>query len=547
MENIKALLERVRGYKDLGDPSKGLALVPAGFAALQNAAVLLTIALSLRILFLLHSNNTGTDAWARYTASLLWAQRPDHLPSDVWLPLPFWILGSVLHFWPTESAARIFTLLLGTVTILPFYGVAKRLCSPRVAFYASVVFACLGLHIGYSVSTSSEAPTLLLLIVGTYCWLRFRTDLKPRWFITSAVAFNAAALCRYEAGVFILLIGILIIIDRVPDNHTLSKRLRTGVMFTLLASLSSIAWSLFCIWKWGDPLAPAHKTVWLNEHRPSVLQIGFIHKLLAVPGDLAGSLGPVVLALSLIGIVKAIKNRNSSPAADVAIMAVVMATFQYFNAVVNGTTMARYTLMYSWLFIMLCFYGIEVISGRWSLSQSRTALVFTVASFVVWQSALVLGAHYAPCWIADKLGSVSATVPLRCELRQTISWLNTHLSAADSVIVDDVQYESTDVVRFSKVASLRYFRAPFNAADTGPLLTELAAFVEANHPGVLVYSPRGQLGRIWQLPPGELQQSISGLGFGVCEVWQNGEYRVYQITYGRQCSIRPASETDPPK
>ena len=134
------------------------------FTTLQKSAVLLTLALGLRIVFVLHTNNTGTDAWARYTASLLLAQQPNHLPSDVWLPLPFWMLAAVLRLWPTESAARIFTLLLGTVTILPFYGVAKRLCRPPVAFYASVVFACLGLHIGYSVSTSSEAPTLFFLM-----------------------------------------------------------------------------------------------------------------------------------------------------------------------------------------------------------------------------------------------------------------------------------------------------------------------------------------------------------------------------------------------
>ncbi|MBZ5653408.1 MAG: glycosyltransferase family 39 protein [Acidobacteriia bacterium] len=511
---------------------------------LKKVTFLLTLALVIRIIFLLHTDNTGTDAWGRYTISLLWSQRPDHVPSDVWLPLPFWILGGVLRFWPSESAARIFTLLLGTVTVLPFYGVAKRICTPWVAFCSAVVFACLGLHIGYSVSTSSEAPTLLFMIGGTFCWLRFRTDFKFGWLMGAALAFDAAALCRYEVWVFIALIGVLTIIEPRLENHrySLSKRLSSGVLFVVAASLSSIAWSIFSLREWGDPLAQPHKTVWLNEHRPITLQIGIVHKLLAIPGDLTGTLGPIVLVLALIGIVKALKNRNSSPAWDVAIMAVVMAGFHYYNAVVNGATMARYTLIYSWLFIILCFYGIEVISAKWSLSQSRTALVFTVASFVVWQSALVLGAHYAPCWIADKLGSVSATVPLRCELQQTISWLNVHLSPTDAVIVDDVQYEGTDVVRFSKVANLRYFRIPYMAEDTASLLSELSDFVKAHHPGVLVYSPRGQLGRIWQLPPGSLPQSISGLDFQLCEVWQNGEYRVYRLTYDHQ----PCSDTPPP-
>ena len=444
-------------------------------------------------------------------------------------------------------AARILTLILGAVTILPFYGVAKRVCKPGHCVCSSVVFACLGLHIGYSVSTTSEAPTLLFMIVGTYYWLRSRTDFKLRWFIPSALAFNAASLCRYEAWVFIALVGILTMVDLggVPHNRTLSKRVIDGVMFVLPVGLSAIAWSLFCFWKWGDPLALAHKTASMNAHQPSVLQPGFIHKLLAVPGDLAVSLGPVVFALAVIGIAKAINRRNLSPSSALAIMAVVMALFHYFIAVVNGATMARYTLMYGWLFVILCFYGVEMIGANWDLSHSRALLVFVVASFVAWQSALVLGAEYAPCSIADKLGSVSATVPLRCELRQTISWLNTHLSATDSVIVDDFDYESTNLIRFSKVASLRYFRMPYiaadadTAADTNSLLTQLAAFVQTSHPGVLVYSPKGQLGRIWRLPAGEPQQLISGLGLRLRQVWQNSGYRVYEITYDSQSSGSP--------
>ena len=153
-------------------------VVQTDFTPSRQSAFLLVLSLTIRIFALLHSHNTGTDAWARYTASLSWAQDPNHLPSDVWLPLPFWMMGSILRFWPTELAARIFTLIIGSVTILPFYGVARKLCSPRVALWASAVFACLGLHIGYSVSTTSESPTLFFLIGGTYCWLRFRTDHK---------------------------------------------------------------------------------------------------------------------------------------------------------------------------------------------------------------------------------------------------------------------------------------------------------------------------------------------------------------------------------
>ncbi|MGC2182734.1 MAG: glycosyltransferase family 39 protein [Terriglobales bacterium] len=499
---------------------------------------LLLLALSIRIVFLFYTHNTGTDAWARYMASLSWAQRPDHIPSDVWLPLPFWILGAVLRFWPSELAARLFTVVLGAATVLPFYGVAKRVCDPWVAFGSALVFACLGLHIGYSVSTSSEAPAVLFMISGTYCWLRFRTHFKPGWLVAAALAFDAAALCRYEIWVFIAVIGALTLFEpRLEARHSLSHRFKASVTFAFAASLSSIAWCIFSLWKWGDPLAQAHKTASMNAHRPSVLQPGFMHKLLAVPGDLTGTLGPIVLVLSLVGIVKALKDRNSSPASDLAIMALAMAGFHGFNAIANGATMARYTLMYSWLFIVLAFYALAAIGASMTFFRSRTAIWLTVITFVAWQAALVAGAQYAPCRIADKLGGVSATVPLRCELRETISWLDAHLSSTDSVIVDDLQYESTDIVRFSKVGSVKYFRVPYMADDTATLQADLSAFVQASHPRLVVYSPKGQLGRIWRLPEGEGRHSASGISFSLCQIWRNDDYRIYRVAYERQaCS-----------
>jgi 4-amino-4-deoxy-L-arabinose transferase-like glycosyltransferase len=497
---------------------------------------LLMLALSIRIIFLFYTHNTGTDAWARYMASLSWAQRPDHIPSDVWLPLPFWILGGVLRLWPSELAARMFTMLLGAVTVLPFHGLAKRVCTPWVAFCSAVVFACLGLHIGYSVSTSSEAPAMLFMISGTYCWLRFRPDLNLGWLVAAALAFDAAALCRYEVWVFIALIGALTLVEPRLDTHrhSLLKRLRASAVLVFAASLSSMAWCIFSIWKWGDPFAQAHKTASMNAHRPSLLQPGFMHKLLAVPGGLTGTLGPIILVLSLIGIVKALRDRNSSPASDLAIIALVMAGFHGFNAIANGATMARYTLMYSWLFIVLGFYAIETFAASTSFLPSRTAVWLTVVTFVVWQVALVVGAEYAPCRIADKLGGVAATVPLRCELQQAISWLDAHISPTDSVIVDDLQYESTDIVRFSKVGSVKYFRVPYMADDTEALQRDLTAFVQANHPRLVVYSPKGQLGRIWRLRAGQGQQSAPGITFPLCQIWQNDEYRVYRITYNGQ-------------
>ena len=89
--------------------------------------------------------------------------------------------------------------------------------------------------------------------------------------------------------------------------------------------------------------------------------------------------------------------------------------------------------------------------------------------------------------------------------------------------MDDLQYESTDSVRFAKAGSVKYFRVPYMADDTATLQADLSAFVQANHPRLVVYAPKGQLGRIWRLPAGEGPQSAPGITFPLCQIWQNNE------------------------
>ena len=508
-------------------------------SAYENLGIAVAIGLVLRLVTFMFSNNTGTDAWARYMASLFWSQRPDHLPSDVWLPLPFWLLGMVLRFWPSEAAARVLTMAFGTITLIPFYGLARKLCGTRFAFYAALVFACLGLHIGYSVSTSSEAPTLLFLITGTYYWLQFENHARPKFVLLSGIAFSAAALCRYEVWLFLVFIALLTAIGLRSsiDQISLPQRIYRVVGFIALASSSCVGWAIFCLIKWGDPMAPAHQTAWLNANQPAGLQPGSLHRILAVPADLLGSLGPIIVAVALIGIVKGLA-RPKTIAWQLAALALAMSGFHAFNAVVHGVTMARYTLMYSWLFILLGFYGLEVMSKRWSGGFNRLVLSTTIITFLLWQSGVTVGAYVAPCRIADKLGSVSALLPLRCELREAISWLNAHVSTRDSVIVDDLAYESTDIVRFSAVRSLKYFRVPYMASNTESLLKDLNQFVLTNRPTLLVYSTNGQLGRLLAVPTEESEQHIFNLRLRFQPLWSNSDYHIYKIDYIEQPSSK---------
>lgn len=492
-----------------------------------------TISLSLfllafvaRLPFLFLAGNNGTDAWARYLIARSWVEHPSHLPSEVWLPLHFWLLGTALWVRNSELSARFLTMLLGALTVLPYWGAFRRIFDPQVALQSTVFFALFTFHVAYSVTTSSEVPTIFFLVLGFYAWVRFVFDENWRWLVLGGVAFSAASLCRVEPWFYAPLIALasLSVSGNLVGRRTPRSWMRL-VAFSLAAGAGAIGWIIFSLVKWGNPLAVASRTASLSA-RFSIQQPLF-NRLIAVPGALFITLSPVIVILILVGFFQ-----NRHPAKPLVIVPAVMATVlgvvNVSLAVRENLTMARYTLMYSWLLIPYAFEGLRVLWSRWPSMETRKAFAGVLVFFLVWQTGIVLGADYGPPRIADKLSSVSPTLPLAIELRDLVRWLNGHRAMQDAVIFDHFNYEEVDVTRYAHIPSSQYFHVP-EVMDPAVVQTELKEFLITRHPLFLVYSPGGLLREIWSID--NPSPSFHPSNVVLSREWQEGNWQVYRISY----------------
>ena len=486
------------------------------------------LAMALRLAFVFITANQGTDAGARYHIAQELLKNPWQAPSEVWLPLHFWFLGLVLRMWNSELALRLATAVIGGLTLLPFWGLIRRAFDSRIAVVSSFCLAVFGIHIGYSVMTSSETLTIFLLTCTLYAWVRFRSGESARWAVLAGALLSAACLIRYEPWVLIPLLAALSFDDMrvwLPSNRV---RLRGAVCFLASASAGALAWSLFSYAKWGDALASAHGTMWMNETSPTAMLQSPVYRSVVVPGALLASLGPMLAALAVAGLWKGLARPLSSKGA-LAAVAVVLAGTNYANAIVNYVTQARYTIIYSWLLIPFGVYAVCNLQRASHPRRLRHWLAATFLLFFVWQAAIAVAAEYTPCSIGDRLGRLSPMLPLRCDLRQLVSWMNAH-PRGGAAIVDNVNYEAAEVQRFAHLSVA--FVTPFVVNDPTPLEKHVAEFVRTQKPTVLVYSPHGQLGRIWSLPDtSDVTLQRAGIELKLHCLWQDEDYRVYAIEY----------------
>ena len=179
--------------------------------------------------------------------ALDWVRHSSEVPSEVWLPLHFWLLGAVLKIYSSELAVRVATLLLGAFTVLIFWGFVRRVFDNRIAFYSALVFACYGMHVGYSTTTGSEVPTIFFMVLGLYAWVRYRSGESWGWGVLSGTAMSAACLCRYEPWVLVAVLVPLTVNFGEARRANFAHEARRAMIFLGVASAGALGWSLFSL------------------------------------------------------------------------------------------------------------------------------------------------------------------------------------------------------------------------------------------------------------------------------------------------------------
>jgi hypothetical protein len=505
-------------------------LSPAG-----SAFILFLFALLVRVTFLFITPNNGVDAWARYLDARSWLANPAALPEatarGAWLPLHFWLLGGALWLWNSEWSARTLTMLLGALTILPFWGAMRRAFGDRVAFASSLAFAFFGFHVGYSVSTSSEVPTIFLVALSLYGWVRFYSQPRWSWALVAGLSLDAASLCRFEAWLIAPVLTAFLL-DYSAGWRSFWKNHNAwwnAIRFGALANAAPAGWLLFSWWKWGDPMMLPHQTISENLSKIAPLHHSFLYRLVVVPGALTLSLSPVVACLMIVGVVIAL-SRGTALVKSVAALALTLFIFNFYNSIRHEATQSKYTLVYSWLFLPLAFLGLEWVSPYCGKKTERVALGAALLFFIMWQAGIASGGIVAGPAIADKLAVISPTLPPRTEIRYLVGWLQARHSLSEAVILDDYNYEGEDIFRFARVDPSKTFTARVASYDDPLLSDEIGDFVRQKRPRFLICSPDGPVGQALLLGQ-RTDVNLPSFGARLNRVWHGEHWEIFEFNY----------------
>ena len=130
-------------------------------------------------------------------------------------------------------SASLLSLLFAIAVLLPYIGFVRSAFDENSAICSAFIIAFFPLHVVYSVLSTAETMFLFFLFSGLYFYVKEqRTDRLIDLFFC-AICLSIAAVTRFEGGLFIIIIALLLI-----------KNSKKALFFLSAASVLPAAWML---------------------------------------------------------------------------------------------------------------------------------------------------------------------------------------------------------------------------------------------------------------------------------------------------------------
>ncbi len=209
---------------------------------------LFVLAFAVRTVFMLMSDNFfNGDSGARLYMSYIWSVQPTFFMGFDWLPLHFYLMGAAIRLTgDVVWAPRMVGVLLGALTIIPFYYLVKRYFGIFIAVLSAVLFVMKPMHINLSVVTLSEVPFAFFIISAAALFAAFDQNPEKRGKLYMSALFLACAcFIRFEGWLYCALFFAVLLYKR----ESFSTLMRYGLLL-------AVAPCIVLVYSWlgtGDP------------------------------------------------------------------------------------------------------------------------------------------------------------------------------------------------------------------------------------------------------------------------------------------------------
>lgn len=356
------------------------------------------------------------DGFTRSLQAWNWSQHGG-IQVDAWLPLQFWLNGSLMHLWPDLlHLPRLVNFTASIITTINFFLIGYQLFGRTNAYFTAMLAALFPWEIWFGLSGMSESLTNMFLSLGVVFFVRWLTLAKSRYLYWAGLGLLGATAVRYEAWFYSVIYVALVLL--IAYRH---KIFNFKMLIPLVIPfLFVIFWLGLSFVQRGSPLAFADITSELNHRLDSQNQqlnlwgrLGFYPRTLL---ELAWRLTiPAVLG-SLLLIWQPIRQARPYLALIWGEFALFILTTLPYNNIAPGS--ARYPVSNLLLLLPIVVYLFQRVAGKLSRRWQRLGVQLILIALIFSQLQIIfsrsfdfpsVGIRQSALWL--KNGWASDTLP----------------------------------------------------------------------------------------------------------------------------------------
>jgi len=232
-------------------------------------------------------------------------------------PLLVQFLLSVLYqFGVNDVAGRLLSVGFGVAAIALTYMMGTLLFSRRVALLAAAALALLPYHVAVSRQMLLDGPEMTLWLLATYFIARYAAFGSPRWLYAAAFTAGLTVLAK-ETAVLIIVVGVAFAL-MTPVVRLGFRRLLVAAVAFLIAVSPYPASILLS----GASDTARQFLLWQILRQPNHTGTFYFEVLLS-------AVGPIVLALAVLGLIASIRTGGWQ---DRLLLAWVFVPIAFFEA-----------------------------------------------------------------------------------------------------------------------------------------------------------------------------------------------------------------------
>jgi len=197
--------------------------------------LIIACALWMRIIPLLITDNYHGIAAGKIIEAQRLLKNPNSL--NTWIvpahgPVHLYLLALALKLSKgAYIGGCILSLLFGLLVLIPYFKLLRLIFNDEVAILSAFLLAFFPLHIVYSALSTAETTFLFFLFLGLFFYAKYKKGHALADLCLAAVSLGLSSVCRFEGGLFIPIILILLIKER-----------KRALVFLAVSSLLPVMW-----------------------------------------------------------------------------------------------------------------------------------------------------------------------------------------------------------------------------------------------------------------------------------------------------------------